>query len=44
MIVENNYFEDIQRIWKENNNGFIPLYEFEEIENNCISKHLMMRK
>lgn len=23
MVVENNYYEDIQRIWKENNHGYI---------------------
>lgn len=25
-------------------NGFIPLYEFEEIENSVVSNHLMMRR
>ena len=37
MIVENKYFEDIKRIWKENNSGYITEESNETlIKNNDI--------
>lgn len=33
MIIENDYFEDIQKIWKENNNGYIT-YESNQMAIN----------
>lgn len=39
MIVENKYFEDIKRIWKENNSGYITEESNETlIKNNDILK------
>ncbi len=34
MIVENNYFDDIKRIWKENNSGYITKESNEMLINN----------
>ena len=34
MIVENQYLEDIQKIWKENNSGYIS-----EESNNTLLKN-----
>lgn len=34
MIVENKYFEDIKRIWKDNHNGFITEESNEMLINN----------
>lgn len=39
MIVENKYLEDIKRIWKENNSGYITEESNETlIKNNDILK------
>ena len=34
MIVENKYLEDIKRIWKENNSGYITEESNEMLINN----------
>lgn len=34
MIVENKYFKDIKRIWKDNNSGFITEESNEMLINN----------
>ena len=45
MIVENKYFKDIKRIWKDNNSGFITEESNEMLINNDdILKIVYLRK
>lgn len=42
MIVENKYLEDIKRIWKENNSGYITEESNEMLINNDDILKIMM--
>ena len=44
MIVENDYLEDIQRIWKENNSGYISYESNQQAITDKNMKQLVWRE